>query len=251
MLVAEALGVSVGNAAILREVEARLRPGRVTAIVGPNGAGKSTLLSCLAGLRRPDQGRVLLDGAPLQDIAARLRARRIGYLPQDAPLHWNIAVRALVALGRFPYGDAASLEGGAAIDRAMADLSLTELADRLAGTLSGGERARAMLARVLAGAPDWILADEPLAALDIAHRHALMIELRAIAARGVGVGIVAHDLALAARFADDAILLDGGALVAAGPAGDVLTPAVLSPVFDVTFAYARIGDASVLVSDPR
>lgn len=251
MLVAEALGVSVGNAAILREVEARLRPGRVTAIVGPNGAGKSTLLSCLAGLRRSDQGRILLDGALLQDIASRIRARRIGYLPQDAPLHWNIAVRALVALGRFPYGDAASPEGGAAIDRALVDMSLTDLADRLAGTLSGGERARAMLARVLAGEPDWILVDEPLAALDIAHRHALMIELRAIAARGVGIAIVAHDLALAARFADDAILLDGGALVAAGPAGDVLTPAVLSPVFDLTFAYARIGDASVLVSDPR
>ncbi|MGF7170531.1 iron complex transport system ATP-binding protein [Sphingobium xanthum] len=251
MLVAEALGISVGNAAILRDVEARLMPGRVTAIVGPNGAGKSTLLSCLAGLRAPDQGRVLLDGASLQDIAVRLRAKRIGYLPQDAPLHWNIAVRALVALGRFPYDDATSPDGRAAIDRAMADLALTDLADRLAGTLSGGERARAMLARVLAGAPDWILADEPLAALDIAHRHALMIELRAIAARGVGVAIVAHDLALAARFADDAILFDRGALVAAGPVGDVLTPAMLEPVFDVAFAYAQMGDARVLISDLR
>jgi iron complex transport system ATP-binding protein len=249
MLAAEALGISVGKASILREIDARLAPGRVTAIVGPNGAGKSTLLSCLAGLRPADQGRILLDGEPLHRIPARKRAKRIGYLPQDAPLHWNIPVRALAALGRFPYGDAASIEGRAAIDRALADLSLNDFADRLAGTLSGGERARAMLARVLAGEPDWILADEPLAALDIAHRHALMAELRTIAGRGVGVAIVAHDLALAARFADDAILLDQGRLVAAGPVAAVLTPPVLGSVFGVTFAYAQMGDATVLISD--
>jgi len=237
MLVVQGLGVSVGHKRLLDDIDACLSPGRLTVVVGPNGAGKSTLLACLAGLRVPDDGAVLLDEAPLGSIGARLRARRIGYLPQDAPLHWNIAVRPLVALGRFPYGDAASASGRAAIDHALVETDMTDFVDRLAGTLSGGERARAMLARVLAGEPDWLLADEPLAALDIAHRHALMARLRAVAGRGVGVVVVLHDLALAARMADDVLLLDAGHLVASGPAREVLTSARLEAVFDARFAY--------------
>jgi len=249
MLAAMGLGVSSGGKPLIADIDAAVAPGRLTAILGPNGAGKSTLLACLAGLRVPDAGEVRLDGAPLAGLTPRDRARRIGYLPQDAPLHWNIAVRPLVALGRFPHGDAASATGRAAIDRALAETDLAPVAGRLAGTLSGGERARAMLARVLAGAPDWILADEPLAALDIAHRHAMMDRLRAIAARGVGVIVVLHDLALAARMADDVLLLDSGRLVAAGPVHEVLTPERLGAVFGVDFAYVASGDGEpVLVS---
>ena len=251
MLAAEGLGVSIGGRTLLQGIGARLAPGRVTAIVGPNGAGKSTLLACLAGLRAPDAGQVLLDEAPLDRLAARMRARRIGYLPQEAPLHWNIAVRALVALGRFPHGDAASVAGRAIIERTLAQADLAPFADRLAGTLSGGERARAMLARVLAGAPDWLLADEPLAALDIAHRHAMLARLRGVAAQGVGVVIVLHDLALAARMADDALLLDRGRLIAAGPAGAVLAPERLDAIFGARFAYVDGPDGvPVLVSAP-
>jgi len=251
MLAAEALTVSIGGKTLLEEVDAQLAPGRITAIVGPNGAGKSTLLSCLAGLRAPDRGWVLLDGAPLDALGPRAKAKCIGFLPQDAPLHWNIAVRPLVALGRFAHGDAASMVGHAAIERALDEMAMAPFADRLAGTLSGGERARAMLARVLAGEPDWILADEPLAALDIAHRYALMAELRAVAARGVGVAIVVHDLALAARFADEALLLDNGRLVASGPVGEVLAPEPLGRVFGVGFTLAETEAGPVLVSLPR
>lgn len=251
MLVAQHLTVTIGQSTLLAGIDARFPAGRVTAIIGPNGAGKSTLLNCLAGLRQPDAGQVLLDEVPLGALSARSRAREIGYLPQDAPLHWNISVRALVALGRYSYGDAQGGEGREAIDLALRETQLMPFADRLAGTLSGGERARAMLARVLAGEPRCILADEPLAALDIAHRYALMAQFRAIAARGVGVVIVMHDLALAARFADDALLLDHGALVAIGDAGDVLTPERLAPVFGVDFAYAQMAEGPALVTVPR
>jgi iron complex transport system ATP-binding protein len=249
-LAAEALTVQAGGALLLQAVEARLAPGRLTAIVGPNGAGKSTLLACLAGLARGTSGAVRLDGVPLDALGVRARARRIGYLPQDAPLHWNITVRALVALGRFAHGDAAGQAGRTAVDWALARTGLGDLADRPAGTLSGGERARAMLARVLAGEPDWILADEPLAALDIAHRHALMGQLRAIAAAGTGVVVVMHDLALAARMAQDALLLDGGRLVACGPSETVLTPERLAPVFGVRFAWAQAGAAGPVLVSP-
>lgn len=255
MLSVEQLSVSVRGTNLLSAIDASFAPGRITAIVGPNGAGKSTLLTCLAGLREPDGGQVLLEDAPLSALGAVERARRIGYLPQEASVHWNISVRALAALGRYPHrrglaGE--SEEDRQAVRRALAEADMTHFAERLTGTLSGGERARALLARVLAGEPGWILADEPMAALDIAHRYGLMAQLRAVAQRGVGIVLVIHDLSLAARMADDALLLDGGRLVAAGPVCEVLTPARLGPVFGVDFAFASAADgAPTLVSAPR
>lgn len=254
MLEARDIAVTAGGAALLRDMRVSLAPGRVTAIVGPNGAGKSTLLACLAGLRVPDCGQVRLEGVPLADLPARARARRIGYLPQVASVHWNVSVRALVTLGRYPHrhglvGESAA--DRAAVTRALDEVGLAGLAGRRLDTLSGGERARALLARVLAGEPDWLLADEPMAALDLAHRYALMDHVRTVAARGVGVAVVIHDLALAARMADDAVLLDKGRLVAVGAAREVLTPAMLEPVFGVRFAYALAADgAPALVSAP-
>lgn len=255
MLDAQGIGVTLGGAAILADMSARMEPGRVTAIVGPNGAGKSTLLACLAGLRAPDKGSVMLEGAPLAAINPRERAKRLGYLPQESTVHWNMAVRALVALGRYPHRDGMAGESAAdwlAVQQALAEVGMEIFADRPINSLSGGERARVLLARVLAGTPQWILADEPMAALDLAHRYALMAHLRDIAAQGVGVVIVIHDLPLAARMADDALLLEGGRLVAAGPARDVLTPERLGPVFGVDFAYAAATDGEpTLVSAPQ
>jgi iron complex transport system ATP-binding protein len=255
MLEAQNIGVTLGGATILADVSAAIAPGRVTAIVGPNGAGKSTLLSCLAGLRTPDAGEVFLDGALLAAIKPADRAKRIGYLPQESPIHWNIGVRALVALGRYPHR--LGLAGGSAADllavqQALREVGMEAFSERLVNSLSGGERARALLARVLAGTPQWILADEPMAALDLSHRYALMTHLRDIAVQGFGVVLVIHDLALAARMADDALLLDGGQLVASGPACEVLTPEHLGPVFGVDFAYGAAADGqSTLVSAPR
>src|SRR5687767_12820722 len=138
--------------------DAALQPGRITAICGPNGAGKSTLLQCLAGLLEPDRGEVLLDAARLPQ--GRERARRIGYLPQVGEIAWDLSVASLAALGRLPHGD----RGETQVAAALAAVDLADFAQRPVSTLSGGERARALLARVLAGEPGWILADEPHAA---------------------------------------------------------------------------------------
>jgi iron complex transport system ATP-binding protein len=255
MLEAKDLGVTLGGPTILAGVSAVIEPGRVTAIVGPNGAGKSTLLTCLAALRTPDRGEVTLDGAALAAMNARARAQRLGYLPQESPVHWNMTVRALVALGRYPHRNGIAGESASdwlAVQQALSEVGMAAFMDRSINSLSGGERARALLARVLAGTPQWILADEPMAALDLAHRYALMTHLRDIAARGVGVVIVIHDLPLAARMADDALLLDGGRLVASGPVRTVLTPERLGPVFGVDFAYGAAADGQpTLVSAPR
>ncbi|MBK2942522.1 ABC transporter ATP-binding protein, partial [Klebsiella pneumoniae] len=168
------------------------------AIVGPNGAGKSSLLLALAGLLQPAAGAVMLDGAPLSGLTPRARAQAIGYLPQSPDIAWDLSVESLVALGRLPWRD----RGTAQIDAALAALDCDALRHRPVSRLSGGERARVLLARVLAGTPHWVLADEPLAALDLAHQIALITHLRACAATGQGVVVVLHDLALALKRAD-------------------------------------------------
>ncbi|HEU0044026.1 ABC transporter ATP-binding protein [Sphingomonas sp.] len=226
--------VRVGGATLLDRVTATVAPGRVTAILGPNGAGKSTLLRAAAALIRAD-GRVCVDGEDIIRMSSRSRARAIGYLPQDAAVHWNLRVHEVVALGRLPHA-ALPMEDRAATDRALAVTATSAFADRPIVTLSGGERARVLLARVLAGEPRYLLADEPLAALDPAHQIDLVARLRAYAAGGAGVAVVVHDLLQAQVAADDAVLLDGGRVVAAGPSGDVLTPDNLARVFGIRVA---------------
>jgi iron complex transport system ATP-binding protein len=207
----------------------RLQPGEVTAICGPNGAGKSTLLECLAGLLSPDSGAVLLGGAPVATLPPGERARAVGYLPQDGEIAWDLSVRNLVALGRLPHGGG----GEAAIDAALAMLDLETFSSRPVSTLSGGEKARALLARVLAGEPRWILADEPLAALDLGHQLALVAHLKRAARDGAGVVLVLHDLALAMNHADRVLVLDEGRLVADGVPDQALEPALIERVWGV------------------
>ncbi|WP_310596116.1 ABC transporter ATP-binding protein [Sphingomonas sp.] len=233
------LTLRLGGLTVLSEIDTAFRPGRVTAILGPNGAGKSSLLKTLAGLVPPDAGTITLGDRPLADWPAQARARAIGYLPQSGAVHWNLRARDLVALGRLP--DRRRFAGPSPADEAAitAALAATEtlvLADRRVGDLSGGERARVLLARVLAGDPRWLLADEPLASLDPAHQIDLLERLRGMAVEGRGVAVVLHDIAQAARVADDVLLLRDGRLVAAGQAAAVLTPDTIAAVFDVTVA---------------
>ena len=188
-------------------VSTRFEPGTITAICGPNGAGKSSLLSALAGLLAPDAGEV-----SALELHPRERAKRIGYLPQSGEVAWDVSVRNLVALGRLPHRD----RGEDAIARAMDACDLEQFTDRPVSTLSGGEKARALLARVLAGEPEWILADEPLAALDLAHQLNLLSVLRSEADAGRGVVLVLHDLALAMNHADRVLVLRDGTLVGDG-----------------------------------
>lgn len=241
----EARDLALGDR--LRGVSAQVAEGQVTAICGPNGAGKSTLVRLLAGVLAPTGGAVSLDGARLADLPPRQRARAIGYLPQEPQIAWDLSVRNLVSLGRLahvgPGGDA-RIEP---VETAIAAMGLEAFADRPVSTLSGGERARALLARVLAGEPRFILADEPFAALDLAYQASLARHLRAQADESArGVVVVVHDLGLAHNLADRAILLNEGAVQASGAPEDVLCPDNLRAVFGIEAHWLGEPGARVL-----
>lgn len=229
MLTASNLSLDRGGQRVLSDVSVSLEPGTITAIVGPNGAGKSSLLLALSGLLEPAAGEVSLDGTAMAGLSAQDRARALGYLPQSAEIAWDVAVETLVALGRLPHRD----RGHEAIDRAIKALAIEEFRKRRASKLSGGERARVLLARVLAGEPNWILADEPLAALDLAHQLNLITHLKSCAEAGQGVVIVLHDLALAMNHADRVLVLREGKLIADGHPNDALSEDVIAQSWGV------------------
>ncbi|SFR76306.1 ABC transporter ATP-binding protein [Sphingomonas jatrophae] len=238
-LVAEDVGVTLGGRDVVHGVSARLEGGTLVGVLGPNGAGKSTLIRALVGLL-PARGRVLLEGEPVAAMPRAQVARTIAYLPQGQTLHWPLGVERLVALGRLPHLGPFSRIGEAdraAVARAMDRAEVTHLADRTATELSGGERARVLLARALAVEAPVLVADEPLASLDPEHQLHGMELLRGEAAAGRLVIAVLHDLGLAARFCDRLLVMDGGRLVADGPPGAVLTPALLAQVYRVEAAF--------------
>ena len=230
------LAVDLGRRRALEDVTLDLHRGRVTAILGPNGAGKTSLLRAIAGLVALSAGQVMLDGGALAALTLQARARRIGYLPQNGQPAWALTVRELVALGRLPHRSpfaALSPADADAIDTAMAATDIAHLADRTVDTLSGGEKARAKFARVLAAETDWILADEPLANLDPPHQQDVLRLMRAAADAGKGVIVVLHQLDAAARVADDVLVLRDGRTLAFGPSPAVLTPETLEAAFDM------------------
>lgn len=243
-LAADQLSLERGGRRVLDKVSAALAPGQVTAICGPNGAGKSSLLLALAGLIEPSAGTVTLAGEAHAAIHPRLRAQRIGYLPQEPEVAWDVAVENLVWLGRMPYRD----RGEAAVEAAIAALDLQGLRRRPVSRLSGGEKARALLARVLAGEPRWILADEPLAVLDLAHQQVLLRHLRAAAAQGAGVALVLHDLATAMNHADRVLVLKEGQLLADGPPVEALSAVIIAEGWGVAARWIGEPGARALVS---
>lgn len=236
------LSVALGGRSVLDSIDAVLRPGRITAILGPNGAGKSTLLKAAAALTTPSAGAVTIGGRNVAALDPRERARLIGYLPQDGRVHWNLPVGDVVALGRAAHRSpfaAPSDHDRAAVAAALEATATTPFIGRTVDTLSGGECARVLLARALAGEPAWLLADEPLASLDPAHQLDLLARLRAVADDGRGVAIVLHDLLHAGRVADDVLLLRDGRVVAFGAVAAVLTAERLRAVFDIAVAISR------------
>lgn len=235
-LVAENLKVRLGRRQVLDGVSAPFSAGQVTAVVGPNGAGKSTLLACLAGLRKPDTGTVSLDDEPLQGLPPRDRARRLAFLPQAPEIAWDVDVRTYVGLGRTPHTGAwgLGLEDRAAVEAAMAETGVTRFADRVITTLSGGERARAVIARALAGAPRWLLADEPMAGLDPGHALDAADLFRSLVAGGErGVIVTLHDLDLALRLADRVIVLAEGRVLADAAPAQALSPEILARSYGI------------------
>jgi iron complex transport system ATP-binding protein len=249
----ESLSLTLRGRSVLHSVSGYLQKGKVTVILGANGAGKSSLLSCLSGLRTADSGKARLGSQLLSDIPPQIRARHIGLLPQKADIHWEINVRALVALGRLPYHGRWGKHAGddAAIAKAMAQTDCTQFADRKALCLSGGEQARVLLARVLAGEPDWVLADEPLANLDPLHQMDAVAGLKDVARSGAGVVLVLHDLTYAARVADHVIIMNQGYIQTAGSCAEVLTEQHLADAFGVSVHIGRDNEGAPVITPIR
>jgi iron complex transport system ATP-binding protein len=247
LLAVENLMVRRGGRPVLDAVTAALPAGAFVAVIGANGAGKSTLLAALAGLTAPDGGTVSLGGRPLSSLRPRALAVQRAYLPQNPRCDWPIAVERLVALGLTPVLPAFGALAPAMltrIDAALADFDLTTRRDQPADTLSGGELARAMLARALVADPKIILADEPLTGLDPRHALDSARRLRGLADAGKLVVASMHDLTLAARYATHVLALRDGQLCAFGSTDQTLTPALLTSVFDLPGLILGKGDAA-------
>ena len=225
-LVGENLGFSYGGSPVLSEVSLAVETGNLTMLVGPNGSGKSTLLQLLAGFLRPERGRVSLDGVDPHEMPWRARARKLAFMTQEFQPGLDFSVRDTVMLGRNPHLGVFGTPGREdelAVAAALADMELSELADRPVNRLSGGERQRTMMAAVLAQRPECLLLDEPTSALDVRRALKLAEYLRRLKAR-CGILMVTHDLALALRHADRVLLISSGRMVAYGDTAGVMTP---------------------------
>ncbi len=250
-LCARGVGVRIGPSTLLQGVDLQLAPGEVGAILGPNGAGKSTLLSVLAGLRAPDTGSVTLNGHAVSPTHVHQLARHRAVLPQETAVAFDFRVQEVVELGRYPHHLQPSRHEAAIVQAAMQATGVADRAQRTVASLSGGERARVQLARVMAqiwepsadGAPRWLLLDEPTAALDLHHQHDTLSTVQRWAReQGVGVLAVLHDPNLALRYADRVWVLESGEVRASGHPAWVLRPALVQQVWQVQASTARAAD---------
>ena len=238
--------VQRGTHVLLDKVSLRAQSGEFVAVIGPNGAGKSTLLSVLAGLLRPDSGTVTLDGSAIAGLPGRALAQRRAYLPQNPRCEWPIAVERLVALGLTPtlptFG---GLPAGfaARIDAALDACDLKAHRHQSVTTLSGGELARAMLARALVGDPEVIVVDEPLAGLDPRHALDTARRLRDLAVSGKLLIASIHDLTLAGRYANRIFALRSGRVQGDGPTSSTLTPELVRSAFEVDACVTGAGSS--------
>ncbi|MGW3328372.1 heme ABC transporter ATP-binding protein [Streptomyces virginiae] len=232
--VAEAvdLHLRLGQREVLAGIDLTARAGEVLALVGPNGAGKSTLLGALAADLPAASGVIRIDGRPVGDWSAPDLALRRSVLPQSAALSFPFPVEDVVRMGRAPWAGTPLAEADEeAVAVAMAATEVTDFAARPFSALSGGERARVALARVLAQRAPLLLLDEPTAALDLRHQELVLRICRERAAAGDAVVVVLHDLGLAAAYADRAAVLHDGRIAADGPPAEVFEGELLSRVY--------------------
>ncbi|MFG3001106.1 heme ABC transporter ATP-binding protein [Streptomyces sp. NPDC048340] len=226
------LHVRLGEREVLAGIDLTARAGEVLALVGPNGAGKSTLLAALAADLPATSGVVRIDGRPVGDWSAPELALRRSVLPQSAELSFPFPVGDVVRMGRAPWAGTPYAEADEeAVAAAMAATEVTAFADRPFSALSGGERARVALARVLAQRAPLLLLDEPTAALDLRHQELVLRICRERAAAGDAVVVVLHDLGLAAAYADRAAVLHEGRVAADGLPSEVFDGDLLSLVY--------------------
>jgi len=243
----------VGNKPLISDISASFAPGKLHLIVGPNGAGKSTLVKCLARLLRPQTGKVEYEGADVSQTSEAELAKRRAVLSQAIEVAFPLAVREVVMMGRYPhFGGRPGPADEQIVDEVMQHFDVTEFTDRYYQTLSGGERQRVNFARVLAQLWEngqscrYLFLDEPLTFLDIRHQIDFMKRIRTFtgAPDVVTVGVV-HDLNLAARFADQIVMLNGGCLIAEGSPSEVLTTERIEQVFGVTPSLVQTEDSGI------
>lgn len=239
----------LGAREVLQGVSLTIGEGEFVGLIGPNGAGKSTLLRSVLGLV-PATGRITIAGRDVSATSARTRGRDIAYLPQEREIAWPVAVEDAVALGRLPhrkpFGGNTEADG-AAVAEAMARMDIESLRGRPATELSGGEKARVLIARALAQQAPLLLADEPTAGLDPSHQIALMQLFGELAREGRGVIASMHDLGLAARWCTRLILIDKGKVVADDVPDAVLTPERLKTVYGVEAFIDRTESGGLVV----
>jgi len=238
-------GVSamIGGKAVLTDISITVAPGELVALVGPNGAGKTSALKAMLGLLPVSAGRVLLERRPLLDLSPRHRAEAMAYLPQERRIAWNMPAVEIAALG-LPF-----LPGAEARRRAhdaLVEVHAGDLADRGVAEMSGGERARVLIARVLATGAKALLLDEPVAGLDPDAQFLLMDRLRARAGAGQAVVVSLHDLSLAARYADRVVVMAGGRIMADRGPTQALSSAVLAGVFGLSGVWLDTADGPLL-----
>ena len=228
LLSLERVQARLGMGVVLDGVDLSVAAGEVVALCGPNGAGKSSVIRAAVGLLDTTGGQVRLGGTQIADLSHRQRAERAAYLPQERRIAWNLPAVEVAALG------APFLSGAEALTRAVAaldEVGAGHLADRGVAEMSGGERARVLLARALVVDAPLLLADEPIAGLDPDAQRLVLERLRARADDGAGVLVSLHDLTLAATMADRVVVLDQGRVVADAAPIQALSPAVLREVF--------------------
>ncbi|MCB1510152.1 MAG: ABC transporter ATP-binding protein [Hyphomicrobiaceae bacterium] len=246
------LSVARAGRPILRGVDLDVAGGELVGIIGPNGAGKSTLVKAALGLL-PATGDIAIVGKPMPALTTLERARAAAYIPQDREVAWDMPVRDVVMLGRLPHRApfaAPTEQDVAAVTAAMDDADVSAFADRPVTALSGGERARVLVARALAQQAPLLLADEPTSGLDPAQQLAIMALFRAACRQSQAIVLTIHDLQLAGRWCDRLVLLHDGRVVGSGPPLEVLTPAAIRVVYGCDARIIDSPDGPVIATMP-
>ena len=243
MIETENLRMTHGSTTVLHDVSLRIPQGQLTAIIGPNGAGKSTALSLISRLVPMTSGTVRIEGQDIISTASDALARMLAISRQDNQSALRLTVRDLVAFGRFPHSKGRlTLEDKAHVDRALAYLKLEPLQERFLDELSGGQRQRAYIAMVLCQDTRYILLDEPLNNLDMAHAVGMMKLLRqAVQDTGKTVVVVLHDINFAASYADHIIAMKDGRLYCEGSPQAVVRDEVLSDLYEIPVRVHEVG----------
>ncbi len=245
------LSKAFGEKKILDNINLRIEKSKITVLLGANGAGKTSLLRAALGLTKFEKGKIKLDNEDLLNYSLTKRASKIGYLAQTINPEWNMKTQDLIELGRMPIqnlGQTNKAKDKIAIMAAMERLGIAHLYGKNIHEISGGEVSLCLIARVLAGEPEYIFADEPFNSLDIKHQLILFNLLKDFAQNGGGALIVAHDIEMAARLGDEFVLMKDGTIIDAGAKHKVLSDENLALAYDTKIGLREINGQSVLIT---